>query len=93
MFGPDPRMETRVYRIKDKSAASKVLDDDRVKKTGYIVREFDGAEYVYLKADEEVFRILEESGAFERPENEEDIKKKIEETEESANAGVSFLGF
>ena len=86
-------METRVYAIKDKSAARKILDTDALKRTGYIIREIDGVEYVYLKADSSVFSILDESDAFERPTNEEEIKRKIEEAEESANAGVGFLGF
>ncbi len=87
-------METRVYMVKDKNAARKILDDDRLKRTGYTIQEIDGREYIYVKGDEEVFRFIEESGAFEKPENEEELKKRFEEAEESANAGVgSFLGF
>ena len=87
-------METRVYMIKDKCAARKLLEDDRLKRTGYILQEIEGKEYIYIKGGEEVFKLIEESGAFERPENEEELKKKFEEAEESASAGVgSFLGF
>jgi len=87
-------MEARIYMIKDRCAAKKILEDDRLKRTGYTLQEIDGREYVYIKGEEEIFRLIEESGAFERPENEEELKKKFEEAEESANTGVgSFLGF
>jgi len=86
-----------VYRITDKAKAREVLDRDEVKRVGYIQR--NGAslgvgegDYVYIKADNAVFQILEESGAFERPENEDEIIKKIEEEQEAAMGGVGFLG-
>ena len=91
-------MIVRVYRIRDRAAARKVLESDEVKRVGYILRDGKSlgvgeGEYVYIKADEAIHRLFEESGAFERPENEEEIRKKIEEEQESANAGVGFLGF
>ena len=70
-------METRVYMVRDSCAAKRVLDDDRLKRTGYILQEIDGREYIYIKGSEEVFRLVEESGAFERPENEEELKRKF----------------
>lgn len=90
-------MEARVYKIKDKSAAIKILEDDRIKRFGYIQR--DGAslgvgdgDYIYIEASDEIFKLLEESGAFERPENEKEVKKKIQEEQEAAMGGVGFLG-
>ncbi len=90
-------MEVRVYRIKDRAKAREVLERDEVKRVGYVQR--DGAslgvgegDYIYIKADESVFKIIEESGAFERPENEEEVRKKIEEEQEAAMSGVGFLG-
>ncbi|HID08693.1 TPA: hypothetical protein EYP13_00520 [Candidatus Micrarchaeota archaeon] len=90
-------MEGRVYRIRDKVAARKVLEDDRIKRFGYIQRDgtFLGVgegDYIYIEATEDVFKFIEESGAFERPENEEEIKKKILEEQEAAMEKVSFLG-
>ena len=90
-------MEVRVYRIVDKAKAREILERDEIKRAGYIQR--DGAslgvgegDYIYIKADDAVFKIMEESGAFERPENEEEIKKKIEEEQDAAMSGVGFLG-
>ena len=90
-------MEARVYRVKDRAKAKHVLERDEIKRAGYIER--DGASlgvgeglYVYIKAHDDVFKIIEDSGAFERPENEDAIKKKIEEEQEAAMGGVGFLG-
>ncbi|MDN5358923.1 MAG: hypothetical protein PWP76_766 [Candidatus Diapherotrites archaeon] len=90
-------MEARVYKIVDKAKAKEVLETDEVKRFGYIQR--DGAtlgvgegDYVYIEATPEIFKLIEESGAFERPENEEEVKKKIQEEQEAAMGGVGFLG-
>jgi len=90
-------MEARVYKIKDRAAAEKILEDDRVKRYGYIQR--DGAflgvgdgTYIYIEAKGDIFELIEGSGAFERPENEEEIKKKIKEEQDSATGAVNFLG-
>ncbi len=90
-------MEARVYRIKDKAKAQEVLSRDEIKRSGYIQRDGNSlgvgeGDYIYIEATDEVFKIIEESGAFERPENEEEVKKKIEEEQEAAMGGVGFLG-
>ena len=90
-------MEARVYRLKNKAAAKAILEEDRIKRFGYIQRDGQSlgvgdGDYIYLEADEETFEIIENSGAFERPENEGDVKKKIQEEQEAAIGGVSLLG-
>lgn len=90
-------MEARVYKILDKAKALEVLSRDEIKRFGYIQRSGESlgvgeGDYVHIEATDDIFRILEESGAFKRPENEEKIKKKIEEEQEAAMGGVGFLG-
>ncbi len=90
-------MEARVYKVLDRTKAKSVLDRDEIKRFGYIERSGSSlgvgdGDYVYIEATEEIFKILEESGAFERPDNEDEIKKKIEEEQEAAMGGVGFLG-
>ena len=90
-------MEARVYRLKNKAAAKAILEEDRIKRFGYIQRDGQSlgvgdGDYIYLEADEETFEIIENSGAFERPENEGDVKKKIQEEQEAAIGGVGLLG-
>ncbi len=90
-------MEARVYKILDKAKALEVLSRDEIKRFGYIQRSGESlgvgaGDYVYIEATDDVFRILEESGAFKRPQNESEIKKKIEEEQEAAMGGVGFLG-
>jgi hypothetical protein len=71
-------MEARVYKVTDKAKARAVLDSDEIKRFGYVER--DGSSlgvgdglYIYIEATPEIFEMLEKSGAFERPENEEEI--------------------
>ncbi len=90
-------MEARVYLIKDKAKAQEVLSRDEIKRFGYIQRDGNSlgigdGDYIYIEATEDIFKIIEDSGAFERPENEEEVKKKIEEEQEAAMGGVGFLG-
>ena len=90
-------MEARVYKILDKAKAAQVLSRDEIKRFGYIQRSGDSlgvgeGDYIYIEANDDMFRVIEESGAFKRPSNEVEIKKKIEEEQEAAMGGVGFLG-